>query len=203
MKNKKGMTLVELIVSVVLVSVIIIFLFRMLIDLRNEENKSNSKPTYKITQTVINKNIQNVLLNETVTKVEVNVVSGGDRSIRISLANNRYLIISISLDNQVITVEEIDEMAEFGQDVILYERRQLPESTNIEGEKVYLGRVDDLIVTSYAATSSYKYDKILVIKFPLVDNAENYYWIEAYYPYHSSAEILPTPINLEYVDING
>ncbi len=198
MKNKKGMTLIELIVSVILVSVIVIFLFRLLIDLRNEENKSNSKPTYKITQTIINKNIQNVLLNETVINVE-SISTFGERSVKLTLANNRYLTITISNNNQVITVQEIDELAEMGNDVILYERRQLPESVVTEGEgKKYLGKVGDFTVTSYTTTTAYKYNKMLVIKFPLIDNALNNYWIEAYYPYNSSTEILSTPINLLY-----
>lgn len=56
--NKKGITLVEIIISIVLISIVLIFLFSLLITVNdiNEESKVNS--TYLINKSLILKNIE-------------------------------------------------------------------------------------------------------------------------------------------------
>ncbi|NLL02322.1 MAG: type II secretion system protein [Mollicutes bacterium] len=58
-KNNKGMTLVEIIVGVTLISVILIFLISVLITVRNEDERSRITSTLLMNQANITKEIEN------------------------------------------------------------------------------------------------------------------------------------------------
>ncbi len=67
--NKKGITLVEIIISIVLISIVLIFLFSLLVTVNdiNEESKVNS--TYLINKSLILKNIEEDLSKATSVKL--------------------------------------------------------------------------------------------------------------------------------------
>ena len=61
--NNKGMTLVEVIVSLILIVIVMIFIFSILIDLKNEDYLSNSKSEDAIKRTEIIHLIENDFIN--------------------------------------------------------------------------------------------------------------------------------------------
>jgi prepilin-type N-terminal cleavage/methylation domain-containing protein len=64
MKKKNGMTLIEIMLSVALISLVMIFVFNILVDLRNEETISNFKSQDQINRSIITKRIQTDILNK-------------------------------------------------------------------------------------------------------------------------------------------
>ena len=56
--NKKGMTLVEIIISIVLISIVLIFLFSLLITVKDINDESEVNSTYLINKSLILKNIE-------------------------------------------------------------------------------------------------------------------------------------------------
>lgn len=68
--KKNGMTLVEIILAVALISLVMIFVFNMLVDLRQEETFSAYKSADQINRSVITKRIQDDLLNRQLDGVE-------------------------------------------------------------------------------------------------------------------------------------
>ena len=61
--NKKGMTLVEIIISIVLISIVLIFLFSLLITVKDINDESEVNSTYLINKSLILKNIEEDLSN--------------------------------------------------------------------------------------------------------------------------------------------
>ena len=58
MKNNKGMTIVEIIVSITLISIILILLISVLITVRNEDEKGKVTSTLLMNQAIITKEIE-------------------------------------------------------------------------------------------------------------------------------------------------
>ena len=61
--KKNGMTLVEIILAVALISLVMIFVFNILVDLRQEETFSSYKSSDQINRSIITKRIQDDILN--------------------------------------------------------------------------------------------------------------------------------------------
>lgn len=62
MKKKNGMTMVEILLSVALISLVIVFVFNILIDLRQEETFSKYKSSDQLNRSIITKTIQDDLI---------------------------------------------------------------------------------------------------------------------------------------------
>lgn len=63
MKKKNGMTMVEIMISVALISLVMIFVFNILVDLRQEETFSSYKSSDQLNRSIITKTVQDDLLN--------------------------------------------------------------------------------------------------------------------------------------------
>ncbi len=70
MLNKKGMTLVEIIVSIGLISIVMIYLFNLLIDIQYESNHPSYAKDNMITRATIIKTIQKDLLDNELYKID-------------------------------------------------------------------------------------------------------------------------------------
>lgn len=171
MKNKKGFTLVEIIVTMVLMSVVMIFLFNLLSDLRNEENKNNFNSSYVVTSSLLNEYLQSKFLDNTITSVTHNVISGV-RTIRVNFTNTNYLNIIVSADNKVITIEEKAS----NEDMIDYEKRKLPVSNDNKS-----GMVKTISVITNSSGSAYTKKYLTTFKIVIADFNDYEYLIEAYY----------------------
>lgn len=101
----KGMTLMELLVSVALISVIMIFMYKLIADVRNEKKEND-----KFTDNIIKVNeimvaIQNTVINENVTSVNFNYDE-----------NNNEHNIEFFVDDVLISkfnIKNVDEKAVF------------------------------------------------------------------------------------------
>ena len=72
MKNQKGMTLVEIIVSIVLVSIILIFITKLLITVNDLYRKSKQEVDYEVLNTILTDAIGKDILNYGVKSVTIN-----------------------------------------------------------------------------------------------------------------------------------
>lgn len=63
MKNNKGITLVEIIISVSLISIVLVFLFNMLIQVNNENSDNEIKSSYLVNQSTFIKQIEEDFLD--------------------------------------------------------------------------------------------------------------------------------------------
>lgn len=69
--NKKGMTLVEIIISIALISIVLIFLFSLLVNVRDINSSSEVNTTYLINKALILKNIEEDLSKREGTEITV------------------------------------------------------------------------------------------------------------------------------------
>ena len=68
--NQKGITLVELIISMALISIVIMFLFRLLVDVRYGENNTDFNRVNQQTRAVILKRVQQDFLDRKLIKIK-------------------------------------------------------------------------------------------------------------------------------------
>ena len=90
MKNNKGMTLVELIISIILISLIVLFLMVLFINVKDINDEAETNTSYLISKSLIIKEIEDDL--ETATKINVKNCSITDfykksYNIRIRISN--------------------------------------------------------------------------------------------------------------------
>ena len=67
--NNKGTTLIELIISIVLISVVIIFMFRLIIDLNNEQENNDFAVENQINRAEVIRFISDDLTNKTLVSI--------------------------------------------------------------------------------------------------------------------------------------
>lgn len=98
--NKRGMTLSEIIISVTLISIVLIFMIKLLTTLRYEQNFTNYEKNNSIARAEIIKTVQTDLMNLKLfdLKDESNTVSGDNQAIiHFVFADidntNKYLIV--------------------------------------------------------------------------------------------------------------
>ncbi len=96
MMNNKGMTLVELLISIVLISTVLIFLFQILLDLRNETNNNNYAYNNQIKRAEIIYTIQDDLNNYSLVGITDN-----------SLNNNLVLNFHFK-DRELIKIAKLE-----------------------------------------------------------------------------------------------
>ena len=61
--NKKGITLVEIIISIALISIVLVFLFSLLVNVKDMNDEAEVNSTYLINKSLILKNIESDLEN--------------------------------------------------------------------------------------------------------------------------------------------
>lgn len=87
--NKKGMTLVEIIISIVLISIVLIFLFSLLITVKDINDESEVNSTYLINKSLILKNLEEDFDKATSVKLsECDAVTG--ISYKVSAIYSQY-----------------------------------------------------------------------------------------------------------------
>lgn len=94
--NNKGITLIEIIISIVLVSIVLIFLFTLLISVKDMNTESEVNSTYLINKALILKNIEEDLGKETekITLQNCNIhdfYTSYPEPININVGNSYYM----------------------------------------------------------------------------------------------------------------
>ncbi len=118
--NNKGITLVELVVSIGLISIIILFLFRLLVDLRYSNNNTDFNRIDQQTRAVILKTIQKDFIERKIIKIE-DLTNGENLVLQFTYSDNSSAKLQVSkksityiLGNDKETWELKEENAEFG-----------------------------------------------------------------------------------------
>ena len=99
MKNKKGFTTVELVVSFVLIAVISIGFFNTILSLQKQQQRNIAINQYKAFILSLNSSIQNDFLNDRIDKIEI----CGSNCYNITYLNNGEKQLLIDEENSIIT----------------------------------------------------------------------------------------------------
>lgn len=104
MLNKKGLSLAELIVAVALISVVMVFLYNLLSDIKNEISNSDFAINNQLNRFEIIDLVQSDMQDETITSILL-VTSN---QLKIVYTNSKYTLIKTDYDNNTITVTNKD-----------------------------------------------------------------------------------------------
>ncbi|MEG0977344.1 MAG: prepilin-type N-terminal cleavage/methylation domain-containing protein [Clostridia bacterium] len=85
--NKKGTTLVELIISVALISVVLMFMFKLLIDINNDQTNNTFANKNQINRAEIIKTIETDLTNKTIKGINSNGSNKTNLNINFSFSD--------------------------------------------------------------------------------------------------------------------
>lgn len=201
--NKKGVTLIEILITIVLISSVLLLFTRLLIHINKLTNESNESNKFKLNQSIVNKMISNDLLKNSsnITSVDTVVQSGTDYK-RISIErktdytepgechNLRHTYIDI-YENKIHAYKQIDVVDEKPENsnvcggegpyiikTLIYER-DIPEKVK------YL--LQDISVQKECSNSTSDLNNCaFLIKIPAVDSNNNHYDIEIPGTYKSS-----------------
>ena len=122
--NKKGMTLVEIIISVALLSVVLGFLFKVLLDVKYESDDSRFAITNQINKAEITKVIQNDLIE-----------SGGASAVSVNSSLNK---VTFTLNSEVKLLEITDD------NVIKYDNKKWTiKDENYEFGEIVMTNIDN------------------------------------------------------------
>jgi len=146
MKYKKGITLMEIIVSIALISIVMIFLFNVLANIRNEEVLSKRKSENLINQALVIKNIQDDLADNNLISFAVNnnsitftyednitkeltwdensITYNNEKTTFRANINNNAILIEETINNHkffIITIPIIDRNQNFNIEIVHYQ----------------------------------------------------------------------------------
>lgn len=99
MKNQKGVTIVEIVVSVALISIVILFIFNLMVTLKNINDDNNSSSTNIINQNIIIKKVQADFKDITLNGVSA---CGSDDISKIMVSNynkNTYYCLKLTYES--------------------------------------------------------------------------------------------------------
>lgn len=152
--NNKGITLVELIVSISLISIVLMFLFRLLVDIRYSENSTDFNRANQQTRAVILKTIQKDFLEKKVVGLVDKTPNEGEFIIEFLYADHTRGRLSVTTDNLTYTnnegtekwnLESETEGTRLGINCVSYST-SLP--LNLEGEFFYMKMTIPVIVNA-------------------------------------------------------
>ena len=100
--NNKGITLIEIIISIVLVSIVLIFLFTLLISVKDMNTESEVNSTYLINKSLILKNIEEDLKNS--SKVTITKCTDEASATNVDIIKSFYTNYKLpdALENQAV-----------------------------------------------------------------------------------------------------
>lgn len=110
--NNKGITLVELIVSIALISIVIMFLFRLLVDVRYSNSSIDFSRENQQTRAIILKTIQEDLLEKKLNGFSI----GGDNASELSI-NLKFKEGLNSKTAQIIVTQDTLTYKNYDEDI--------------------------------------------------------------------------------------
>lgn len=135
MKNKKGYTLVELIVGLSLLSIIIVFMMSLLVDLKAKENEEGIDTEAQVLQATLSKTI-----NSDINKYGVDnfssIVSTNENEdiIKITFKDNTSKYITITNDTNISygSLEETEMIKDLPEQYIVSDAYVLNDDTGLK-----------------------------------------------------------------------
>lgn len=101
MLNKKGMTLLEIVISLALISVVMLFLFSLLNDIQYESKHSSYAKDFLVSRATIIKDVEEDILNNNITNVMQ--VSAGEGKVNLNFFRDDTSLMSIEVESKKIT----------------------------------------------------------------------------------------------------
>lgn len=140
MLNKKGMTLLEIIISIALISVVMLFLFSLLNDIQYKSKHSSYAKDFLVSRATIIKDVEEDILNNNITNVMQ--VSAGEGKVNLNFFRDDTSLMSIEVESKKITYKNAaGEKESFSL-------------SNDNDEEVF--DVANIKINSYAGTKIYK-----------------------------------------------
>ena len=139
MLNKKGMTLLEIIISIALISVVMLFLFSLLNDIQYESKHSSYAKDFLVSRATIIKDVEEDILNNNITNVMQ--VSAGEGKVNLNFFRDDTSLMSIEVESKKLTYKNaIGEVESFSlsedNDDEVFDFNHIKVS-NYEGNKMY------------------------------------------------------------------
>lgn len=82
--NKKGFTLIEVIVSVALIAIVMLLLFQLLLDIQYESNHASYAKKNQVNRATVIETVQKDLMNYTLTSVPTLITNGDKKEITLN-----------------------------------------------------------------------------------------------------------------------
>ena len=82
--NKKGFTLIEVIVSIGLISIVMLLLFQLLLDIQYESNHTSYAKANQVNRATVIETVQKDLMNNTLTRVPTITTNGNRKEITLT-----------------------------------------------------------------------------------------------------------------------
>ena len=139
MLNKKGMTLLEFVISIALISVVMLFLFSLLNDIQYESKHSSYAKDFLVSRATIIKDVEEDILNNNITNVMQ--VSAGEGKVNLNFFRDDTSLMSIEVESKKITYKnaagekESFSLSEDNDDEV-FDFNHIKVS-NYEGNKIY------------------------------------------------------------------
>ena len=139
MLNKKGMTLLEIVISIALISVVMLFLFSLLNDIQYESKHTSYAKDFLVSRATIIKDVQEDILNNNITNVMQ--VSAGEGKVNLNFFRDDTSLMSIEVESKKITYKnaagekESFSLSEDNDDEV-FDFNHIKVS-NYEGNKIY------------------------------------------------------------------
>lgn len=139
MLNKKGMTLLEIVISIALISVVMLFLFSLLNDIQYESKHSSYAKDFLVSRATIIKDAEEDILNNNITNVMQ--VSAGEGKVNLNFFRDDTSLMSIEVESKKITYKNVaGEKESFSlsedNDDEVFDFNHIKVS-NYEGNKIY------------------------------------------------------------------
>ena len=103
MLNKKGMTLLEIIISISLISVVMLFLFSLLNDIQYESKHTSYAKDFLVSRATIIKDVQEDILNNNITNVGQVNADANKTTLNFEMGNGNYTGMNLEVESKKIT----------------------------------------------------------------------------------------------------
>ena len=178
MRNNKGMTIVEIIVSITLVSIVLVFMLNLLITVKNFQNQSQNVSDLLINQALLTREIENDFNDSDFAK------TGYLRPIPSSMSKSDGSIYCLKLIyDETLVNDNIGYLVQYNFDsnsgVIGYKRS----SNQVLRQTSYISNSYSGSVVSSCSSSSGSVDCSLKITLPVIGNDDNNYDVVLTYIY--------------------
>ena len=177
MLNKKGMTLLEIIISIALISVVMLFLFSLLNDIQYESKHSSYAKDFLVSRATIIKDVEEDILNNNITNVMQ--VSAGEGKVNLNFFRDDTSLMSIEVESKKLTYKNAlgevesfslsedndDEVFDFANiKVTPYEGNKIYKPIDTDGDGICNVNCDDTSTKNdaYAIEPDFKYYHVII-----------------------------------------
>ena len=103
MLNKKGMTLLEIVISIALISVVMLFLFSLLNDIQYESKHTSYAKDFLVSRATIIKDVEEDILNNNITDVSQVNVDANKTTLNFQTGDGTYGKVNLEVESKKIT----------------------------------------------------------------------------------------------------